>query len=113
MPRRRPTKRTESGRVSPVGWTTRGAMRSSVPPQWRRHTGASEMDQSISDPELAELLGPEPVKGPVERRHPFKEYTYEELINSPKKVYLCGDDGRPVLLADSLWQTMGRLKSGK
>jgi hypothetical protein len=71
------------------------------------------MDQSISDPELAELLGPEPVKGPVERRHPFKEYTYEELINSPKKVYLCGDDGRPVLLADSLWQTMGRLKSGK
>src|SRR5258708_33356394 len=57
------------------------------------------------------MLGPEPT--PAERRHPFKEYTYEELTNAPKKVYLCGDDDRPVLLADSLWQTMGRLKSGK
>ena len=69
------------------------------------------MDDRISDPELAEMLGPEPT--PVGRRHPFKEYTYEELTNAPKKVYLCGDDDRPVLLADSLWQTMGLLKSGK
>ena len=71
------------------------------------------MDQSISDAEWDDFMGPEPVKAPVERRHPFKEYTYEELTNAPKKVYLCGDDDRPVLLADSLWQTMGRLKSGK
>jgi len=69
------------------------------------------MDDRISDPELAEMLGPEPT--PVGRRHPFKEYTYEELTNAPKKVYLCGDNDRPVLLADSLWQTMGLLKSGK
>ena len=53
------------------------------------------------------------VRAPAERRHPFKEYTYEELINAPKKVYLCGDDDRPVLLTDALWQTMGLLKSGK
>jgi hypothetical protein len=71
------------------------------------------MDQSISDAEWDDFMGPEPVKAPVEQRHPFKEYTYEELTNAPKKVYLCGDDDRPVLLADSLWQTMGRLKSGK
>jgi hypothetical protein len=71
------------------------------------------MDKRPSTAELADLLGPEPVKAPVERRHPFKEYTYEELTNAPKKVYLCGDDDRPVLLTDSLWQTMGLLKSGK
>src|ERR1700694_4885914 len=101
----------ESGRASPAGWTRRGAMHSSVPLQWRRRTGVSQMDDGISDADLAEMLGPEPK--PAERRHPFKEYTYEELTNAPKKVYLCGDDDRPVLLADSLWQTMGRLKSGK
>src|SRR5712671_3074162 len=73
------------------------------------------MNKRISDAELAELLGPEPAgsNAPAEPRHPFKEYTYEELTNAPKKVYLCGDDDRPVLLADALWQTMGRLKSGK
>ena len=73
------------------------------------------MDQSISDAELDDLLGPEPtlIKAPAERRHPFKEYTYEELTNAPKKVYLCGDDDRPVLLTDALWQTMGLLKSAK
>jgi hypothetical protein len=69
------------------------------------------MNKGISAAEMAELLGPEPT--PAERRHPFKEYTFEELTNAPKKVYLCGDDDRPVLLADSLWQTMGRLKHGK
>jgi len=69
------------------------------------------MNKRISDIELAELLGPRPM--PAEPRHPFKEYTYEELTNAPKKVYLCGDDERPVLLTDSLWQTMGLLKSGK
>jgi AAA domain len=63
--------------------------------------------------EMADLLGSVPVETPEERRHPFKEYTYEELTNAPKKVYLCGDDDRPVLLTDSLWQTMGLLKSGK
>ncbi|MEO6783350.1 MAG: AAA family ATPase, partial [Bradyrhizobium sp.] len=73
------------------------------------------MDQRISDADLDDLLGaePMPIKAPVERRHPFKEYTYEELTNAPKKVYLCGDDDRPVLLTDSLWQTMGLLKSAK
>jgi AAA domain len=71
------------------------------------------MDKRLSAAELADLLGPEPAKAPEERRHPFKEYTYEELTNAPKKVYLCGDDDRPVLLTDSLWQTMGLLKSGK
>jgi hypothetical protein len=73
------------------------------------------MNRRISDAELAELLGPEPadISAPAERRHPFKEYTFEELTNAPKKVYLCGDDDRPVLLADSLWQTMGLLKSAK
>ena len=50
---------------------------------------------------------------PAERRHPFKEYTYEELTNAPKKVCLCGDDDRPVLLTEALWQTMGLLKSAK
>jgi hypothetical protein len=73
------------------------------------------MDDRISDADLDDLLGPEPtyIKAPTERRHPFKEYTYEELTNAPKKVYLCGDDDRPVLLTDSLWQTMGLLKSAK
>ena len=70
------------------------------------------MNKRISDAEMAEFAraGAHP---PAEPRHPFKEYTYEELTNAPKKVYLCGDDDRPVLLADLLWQTMGRLKSGK
>jgi AAA domain-containing protein len=73
------------------------------------------MGKVASVAEMAELLGPAPIeiKAPAERRHPFKEYTYEELTNAPKKVYLCGDDDRPVLLTDSLWQTMGLLKSGK
>ena len=73
------------------------------------------MGKIASVAELAELLGPAPIeiKAPAERRHPFKEYTYEELTNAPKKVYLCGDDDRPVLLTNSLWQTMGLLKSGK
>jgi hypothetical protein len=73
------------------------------------------MNKRISDVELAELLGPEPAGAsvPVQRRHPFKEYTYDELTNAPKKVYLCGDDDRPVLLTDALWQTMGLLKSAK
>jgi hypothetical protein len=73
------------------------------------------MNKRISDADLAELLGPEPAasSAPAEPRHPFKEYTYEELTNAPKKVYLCGDDDRPVLLTDALWQTMGLLKSGK
>lgn len=73
------------------------------------------MNKGISAAEMAELLGPEPVAiiAPTERRHPFKEYTYEELTNAPKKVYLCGDDERPVLLTEALWQTMGPLKSGK
>jgi hypothetical protein len=65
--------------------------------------------------ELAEMVGPAvtEINAPIERRHPFKEYTYEELTNAPKKVYLCGDDDRPVLLTDALWQTMGLLKSAK
>ena len=73
------------------------------------------MDDGISDADLADLLGPvvTEIKAPAERRHPFKEYTYEELTNAPKKVYLCGDDDRPVLLTDSLWQTMGVLKTAK
>jgi hypothetical protein len=73
------------------------------------------MGKIISDTELAELLGPVAtgIKAHAERRHPFKEYTYEELTNAPKKVYLCGDDDRPVLLTDALWQTMGLLKSAK
>ena len=73
------------------------------------------MDDGISDVDLAELIGPgvTEIKAPVERRHPFKEYTYEELTNAPKKVYLCGDDDHPVLLTDALWQTMGLLKSAK
>jgi hypothetical protein len=73
------------------------------------------MDERISDADLADLLGPDPIyiNAPAERRHPFKEYTYEELTNAPKKVYLCGDDDCPVLLTDALWQTMGLLKSGK
>ena len=52
------------------------------------------MGKIISDTELAELLGPVAtgIKAHAERRHPFKEYTYEELTNAPKKVYLCGDD---------------------
>jgi hypothetical protein len=69
------------------------------------------MNKRISDAEMAEFLGLEST--PAVPRHPFKEYTYEELTNAPKKLYLCGDDDRPILLADSLWQTMGRLKSGK
>ena len=72
------------------------------------------MDDRISDPELEEMLRlPTDIAMPAERRHPFKEYTYEELTNAPKKIYLCGDDDRPILLTDSLWQTMGLLKSGK
>jgi hypothetical protein len=73
------------------------------------------MDDRISDTDLDDLLGPELtyIKAPTERRHPFKEYTYEELTNAPKKIYLCGDDDRPVLLTDALWQTMGLLKSAK
>jgi len=73
------------------------------------------MNKRISDADLANLIGPivTEIKAPSESRHPFKEYTYEELTNAPKKVYLCGDDDRPVLLTDALWQTMGLLKSGK
>jgi hypothetical protein len=73
------------------------------------------MNKSISDADLADLLGPvgTQIKAPAERRHPFKEYTYEELTNAPKKIYLCGDDDRPVLLTEALWQTMGLLKSAK
>jgi hypothetical protein len=73
------------------------------------------MGKTISKTELAKLLGPDvtEINAPVQRRHTFKEYTYEELTNAPKKVYLCGDDDRPVLLADALWQTMGLLKSAK
>ncbi len=69
------------------------------------------MGKIASAAELAELLGQ--IKAPAEHRHPFKEYTYDELTNAPTKVYLCGDDDRPVLLTDALWQTMGLLKSGK
>jgi hypothetical protein len=86
-------------------------MQLSVPPQWQRRTRVSQMGDGIPDLDLEDFLGPEPM--PAEPRHPFKEYTYEELTNAPKKVYLCGNDDCPVLLADSLWQTMGRLKSGK
>src|SRR4051794_29791666 len=73
------------------------------------------MNKRISDDDLAELLGPivTEIKAPSERRHPFKEYTYDELTNAPEKIYLCGDDDHPVLLADALWQTMGLLKSAK
>ena len=73
------------------------------------------MGRIASAAELAEMLGPDPtdIKAPAEHRHPFKEYTYDELTNAPTKVYLCGDDDRPVLLTDALWQTMGLLKSGK
>jgi hypothetical protein len=72
------------------------------------------MGKIASTAELAELLGQvSEIKAPPERRHPLKEYTYEELTNAPKKVYLCGDDDRPVLLTDALWQTMGLLKSAK
>jgi hypothetical protein len=73
------------------------------------------MGERISDADLVVLLGPivTEIKAPTERRHPFKEYTYDELTNAPKKVYLCGDDDHPVLLTDALWQTMGLLKSAK
>ncbi len=72
------------------------------------------MNERVSEADL-DFLGPEPIGivSPAERRHPFKEYTYEELTNAPKKVYLCGDDDRPVLLSEALWQTMGLLKSAK
>src|SRR6266536_2853606 len=105
----------EFGRASAVACLLRDATPSSVPLQWRRRIGVNRMNKRIFDAELAKLLGPEParVSTAAERRHPFKEYTYEELTNAPKKVYLCGDDDRPVLLADALWQTMGLLKSGK
>src|SRR5258708_6794558 len=110
-PRRRLMERTASGRASPAAWTRRDAMHSSVPLRWQYPTGANEMNKRISAADLADLLGPEPVKAPAERRHPFKEYNYTDLTNAPKKVYLCGDDDRPVLLAEALWQTMGLLKS--
>jgi AAA domain len=72
------------------------------------------MGKIASPAELVEMGLVVPMtKAPAERRHPFKEYTYEELTNAPKKVYLCGDDDRPVLLTDTLWQTMGLLKSAK
>jgi hypothetical protein len=63
-------------------------MRSSEPPQWRSRTGATPMGRIASVAEMAELLGPAPIeiKAPADRRHPFKEYTYEELTNAPKKV---------------------------
>jgi hypothetical protein len=46
------------------------------------------MGRIASVAEMAELLGPAPIeiKAPADRRHPFKEYTYEELTNAPKKV---------------------------
>src|SRR5258707_13310796 len=102
-------------RASLAAWTRKDATHSSVPLQWRHRTGASPMDDGISDVDLAELIGPgvTEIKAPVERRHPFKEYTYEELTNAPKKVYLCGDDDHSALLTDALWQTMGLLKSAK
>ena len=72
------------------------------------------MNKRLSEADL-DFLGPEPIDlmVPAERRHPFKEYSYEELTNAPQKVYLCGDDDRPVLLSEALWQTMGLLKSAK
>ena len=72
------------------------------------------MNKRLSDADL-DFLGLEPIDimAPAARRHPFKEYTYEELTNAPQKVYLCGDDDRPVLLTEALWQTMGLLKSAK
>jgi len=39
------------------------------------------MNKRISDADLANLIGPivTEIKAPSESRHPFKEYTYEEL----------------------------------
>ena len=87
-------------------------MLSSVPLQWQRHTGASQMGKIASEAELAELLGV-PEITIRERRRPFQEYNYADLTRAPEKAYLVGDDEHPVLLEGALWQTMGLLKSAK
>src|SRR4051794_10320046 len=73
------------------------------------------MREPESDPELEKMLWGDPVCADTqeERRPPFKEYTYAELLSAPKKEYLCGNDAHPVLLSNALWQTIGLLKSGK
>jgi hypothetical protein len=77
------------------------------------------MSKISPEEDLSDLLGPEPepennvIKLKRRSRRPFQEWTYAEIIAAPATSYLVGDDERPILLEDALWQTMGLLKSGK
>src|SRR2546423_1324845 len=69
------------------------------------------------DTELEDLLGPEPQPANVlefrQKRRPFLNWSDAEIQNMPDLQWLIGDDDRPVLLQDALWQTIGKKKSAK
>lgn len=67
--------------------------------------------------EVDDLIGIEPddivVSLPVPKREPFRNWTDAEIATLPDLKWLIGDDDRPVLLQDALWQTIGKKKSAK
>jgi hypothetical protein len=78
----------------------------------------AEPDETV-EPEAADDFGEaEPdddaAKGdPPPKRNPFKEWTYDELVELEDTSWLAGDEERPVLIAKGLWLDYGLFKSGK
>lgn len=52
------------------------------------------------------------VKLPI-NRGPFQNWSDRDISTLPDLQWLIGDDDRPVLLQDALWQTIGKKKSAK
>jgi len=72
-----------------------------------------------NDPELDDLIGPEPVSPDtmtmedMRNRPPLQPWTFAEYQRIPATPWLIGDDDRPVLIARGLAVTFGLYKSGK
>lgn len=73
------------------------------------------MQHNNDDTLLADLaeLGASQESVPLARRHKFKEWTYDELMELPETPWLIGDEERPVLIAKGLWLNFGLFKGGK
>lgn len=69
----------------------------------------------VVDPELDDMLGPDPLMSMDEMRAraPLKPWSFADYGRIPATPWLIGDDDRPVLIARGLWVTFGLYKSGK
>jgi hypothetical protein len=66
-----------------------------------------------SPEQIEEFLGERSNVIQLKERGPFQNWSDSDIAMMPDIQWLIGDDDRPVLLQDALWQTIGKIKSAK